>query len=123
MKKTGLGVLGEQFASTYLEEQGYRIRERNFLSRFGEIDIVAEKESFLCFVEVKTRSPGALAAPRESVTLQKQQKLRKTAEYYIARHSYEIQRRGLQPRFDCAEVFVDREQRLMSVNYIKNAFY
>ena len=122
MKPTGLGVLGEESACFYLREQGYRLRERNFISRFGEIDIIAEKDSYLCFIEVKTRSPGAIAAPRESVTLQKQQRLRKTAEYYIARHGREIQRRGLQPRFDCVEVYADSTGQPSTINFIKNAF-
>lgn len=121
-KPNALGVLGEETASSYLEERGYRIRERNFRSRFGEIDIIAEERNYLCFIEVKTRNPRSIAYPREAVTADKQRKLLKTAEYYIARHRVELQKRGLQPRFDCMEVYLDSDGRPCNLNHIANAF-
>ena len=93
-----------------------------FLSR-GERDLgVARKEGFLCFVEVKTRSDGSMGRPVESVTRSKQQKIIKTTEYYIVRHPSLVEREGLQPRFDCIEVFANSEGRPVAYEYIKNAF-
>lgn len=122
MKKTGLGVVGEDAAAAFLTENGYRILERNFTSRFGEIDIVAEKDDFLCFVEVKTRGVNAVCRPAEAVTPSKQRKLTLTAEYYIARHSAMLTRRELQPRFDCIEVYADACERPVRINHMENAF-
>lgn len=83
MKKSETGVLGETYAAAYLEVKGCRILERNFHSRFGEIDIIAETGNYLCFVEVKTRGPRAIAEPAEFVTPAKQRKIRLTADYYL----------------------------------------
>ncbi|MBQ1596030.1 MAG: YraN family protein, partial [Clostridia bacterium] len=86
MNKNGLGNLGEDYACEVLEGLGYEVLDRNVRSRFGEIDIIARKEGFLCFVEVKTRSEGSMGRPVESVTRSKQQKIIKTTEYYIVCH-------------------------------------
>ena len=55
MKKTELGARGEALAADYLEKNGYRILDRNYRCRMGEIDLVARKENTLAFVEVKLR--------------------------------------------------------------------
>ena len=124
MNTTGLGVLGERAAADYLTAHGFTIRERNFRSRFGEIDIIATKGPYLCFVEVKTRGARAIARPAASVTADKQRKIRLTAEYYIARHRTLLERNGLQPRFDVAEVYADAAGRSgPTVRYMENAFY
>lgn len=122
MKSTGLGVEGEHMATDYLRERGYVIHERNFISRFGEIDIIAEKDGFLCFVEVKTRSKRHIAAGREYITASKQRKLIKTAEYYLFCNSYSVESRGLQPRFDCIEIYVDENYKLTEINHLENIF-
>ena len=122
MKKYGLGVLGEQYVSDWMEAEGYTVLARNFSGRFGEIDIVAKKNMFICFVEVKTRGPSRIASPMESVTYSKQQKIVKTAQYYMATHKSLVYGGKLQPRFDCAEVFADETDVPYRINYIENAF-
>ena len=128
MKRTGLGVEGENFAAEYLTGKGYIICARNFTSRFGEIDIVAIKDGFLCFVEVKTRGKNPISPARESVTLSKQKKIIKTAEYYIFKHQAQILKQNLQPRFDCIEVYVgaqgsrDTQGIPYEINHFENAF-
>lgn len=77
-----LGKLAENFAVKFLQNKGYRIIDRNFHSRFGEIDIVAEDGSTLVFVEVKARWSQKFGSPEEAVTPAKLFKIRKTAEYY-----------------------------------------
>jgi putative endonuclease len=116
--KNRQGVLGEEVATYFLEDRGYRILERNFRCRFGEVDLIAERDEYLCFVEVKLRGDGALARPAEWVTAEKQRKLIKTAEYYIARQ----RETGKQPRFDCIEVYTDAGRLPCGLNMIKNAF-
>ena len=122
MNKNGLGNLGEDYACTVLEELGYELLDRNFRSRFGEIDIIAKKEGYLCFVEVKTRGQSSMGRPAESVTVSKQKKIVKTVEYYLVRHPQLLEREGLQPRFDCMEVFADSEGVPVAYEFIKNAF-
>lgn len=123
MKKTGLGVDGERLARDYLLSQGFEVLEQNFISRFGEIDIIATKDGYLCFVEVKTRgSRGNLATGLESISQAKQQRIIKSAEYYIATHRNFVAKADLQPRFDCMEINVDDDINTAKIRLIENAF-
>ena len=122
MTQNGLGNLGEDYACEVLESLGYELLERNFRSRFGEIDIIAKKEQYLCFVEVKTRGEHAMGRPAAAVTRSKQEKILKTSQYYITLHQQEILRQDLQPRFDCMEVFADADGEPTAYEFIKNAF-
>jgi putative endonuclease len=81
-KTSELGKLAEDFAVTFLQSRGYKIIDRNFHSRFGEIDVVAEDAGYLVFVEVKARWSQKFGSPEEAVTPSKLRKIRKTAEYY-----------------------------------------
>ena len=78
-----LGDFGETAAARYLEEHGMTIAERNFRTRSGEIDIVAEDNGTLVFVEVKTRRSLKFGTPGMAVTYAKQQKIRTTALHYL----------------------------------------
>ena len=83
MHSRDIGALGEKIAAEYLTSLGYMIRERNFRSREGEIDIIAEKDDFLVFIEVRTRTSNSYGTPEESVTAQKKERLIDLAEAYI----------------------------------------
>jgi putative endonuclease len=83
MHSRDIGALGEKIAAEYLTGLGYMIRERNFRSREGEIDIIAEKDDFLVFIEVRTRTSTSYGTPEESVTAQKKERLIALAEAYI----------------------------------------
>ena len=83
MHSRDIGALGEKIAAEYLTGLGYVIRERNFRLREGEIDIVAEKDDFLVFIEVRTRTSNSYGTPEESVTTQKKERLIALAEAYI----------------------------------------
>lgn len=111
------GQNGEALVADYLKKQGFIIVERNFHSRFGEIDIIAENEQYILFVEVKTRKANSFAAAAESVDGAKQQKIMLTAQIYLSRAFCE-----LQPRFDVAEVTLEEENEEYKINYIENAF-
>jgi putative endonuclease len=83
MRSRDIGALGEKIAADYLTGLGYTIRERNFRLREGEIDIIAEKDDFLVFIEVRTRTSNSYGTPEESVTSQKKERLIALAEAYI----------------------------------------
>ena len=82
MHSRDIGALGEKIAAEYLTGLGYMIRERNFRLREGEIDIIAEKDDFLVFIEVRTRTSTSYGTPEESVTAQKKERLIALAEAY-----------------------------------------
>ncbi|HKB88674.1 MAG TPA: YraN family protein [Patescibacteria group bacterium] len=81
-KTSDLGRLAEDFAVKLLKDKGYKVVDRNFHSRFGEIDIVAEENGVLVFVEVKARWSLKFGSPEEAVTSSKLMKIKKTADYY-----------------------------------------
>jgi len=83
LKKKELGAKGEEIAVRYLKSRGYRIIERNYRIRLGEIDIIAEQGNNLVFIEVKTRSGTHFGSPFDSITIQKQMQLSKVALEYI----------------------------------------
>lgn len=83
-----LGQKGEEIAARHLLKNHYKILSRNFHSKYGEIDIIAEKESTIYFFEVKTRTPYSFTQPEESVTQQKISKIYKTAQIFISANQY-----------------------------------
>ena len=117
MNSRELGALGERAAARYLRKKGYRLTAVNFTCRFGEIDLIAEKDGFLVFVEVKTRLPGSLAEPETFVTPSKQKKLVRAALLYLQKFPSD-----LQPRFDVAGVIMDTAGCVREFHYLANAF-
>ena len=86
-RKTSLqGKLAEDYAVKLLFGQGYKIIDRNFHSKFGEIDIVALKDDYLAFIEVKARWSTKFGLPEEAVTRSKLWKIGRTGEYYSILH-------------------------------------
>ncbi len=83
MNRREIGKEKETQAVLYLEKQGYTILDRNYWTRFGEIDIVAEDDGYLCFVEVKYRENAGHGAPEGVVTRKKQQNIIRTMYYYL----------------------------------------
>lgn len=83
MSNTAVGNQGENLACEYLKKQGYKILERNYRIRGGEIDIVAMDKNYLVFVEVKTRYSHGYGLPVESMTPWKIRFLLKTAKFYL----------------------------------------
>ncbi|MDE7010364.1 MAG: YraN family protein [Oscillospiraceae bacterium] len=101
-----------------LERRGWTILARQYRCRWGEIDLIARApEGVLCFVEVKTRSPQAIAPPREAVTASKRRKLRDAASWYLAQTGLDCP-----CRFDVAEVFPADTGGRRQINYITSAF-
>lgn len=82
-----LGILGETITAQYLSKHGYKILERNFKCKFGEIDIIAIHKDYLVIIEVKTRWSEKYGKPEEAVTPRKLAKLYRLADYYMATHT------------------------------------
>ena len=78
-----LGQKGEGFAETFLRKKGYKVIEKNFKSRIGEIDIIAEDRGTLVFVEVKTRENLLYGQPFEAVNSRKKRKIANVAMLYL----------------------------------------
>ncbi len=117
MKRREVGILGEKIAVEYLKTRGYVIRETNFRSREGEIDIVAEQDDYLVFVEVRTRKSLHFGTPEESVTRAKREKLIEVALVYLQAH------RKLPPfwRIDVVAVELDQQDKPSRIELIENA--
>jgi putative endonuclease len=112
-----LGAFGEDLASKYLEDNGYKVLERNFSCRAGEIDIIALDVDTVVFIEVKTRTSERFGMPSEAVSPTKQKKLVKTALYYMqCRKLFDYM-----CRFDVIEIIVDEENN-RHINLIRDAF-
>ena len=109
------GRRAEELCARYLRWRGYEIVEMNYACRGGEIDVIARKDGYLAFVEVKERADRRFGEAREAVTFAKQAKLRLAAQTWLSKHET-----GLQPRFDVVEIYPGRTAP--EINHIENAF-
>jgi putative endonuclease len=80
------GKVGENLACDYLIKNGYKILERNFRSKFGEIDIVAKDKKTLCFIEVKWRKNNIFGSGLDAISPKKRHKIILTAKSYLLAH-------------------------------------
>jgi len=117
MKRRDLGALGEKIAAEHLANLGYLIRERNFRTREGEIDIIAEKDDFLVFVEVRTRRSQSFGTPEESVTARKRERLIALAQAYMEGRDD----LPLSWRIDVVAVELTRDGKVIRLELIENA--
>ena len=116
MSTKAIGDKGEKFAVKLYTKLGFTVTGRNYHSRYGEIDLIAEKDDMLCFVEVKTRNLSSLGTPAEAVDYSKQKKLTMTALKYLEENEcYK------QPRFDALELW-QKDGKITHYNLIENAF-
>jgi len=111
-----LGNTGENLAVNFLENHGYKILEKNFRIRAAEIDIIAEKDNTIIFVEVKTRSNIRKGTPAEAVNLRKQKKIIEAASVFLQDEKYFDKA----CRFDVIEILSAGKD--FKVNHIENAF-
>ena len=94
MNNKSIGAIGEDYAVQYLQDNDFYILKRNATSRWGELDIVAEKEGKIYFVEVKTRISTRHGNPYEAVDGLKVRKLARTIQYFVLANR--LERRKLQ---------------------------
>lgn len=112
-----MGNTSEDIALAYLQEQGYQLVVRNFRCKTGEIDLILKKEQYLVFVEVRSRTGRDYGEPSESVNRKKQDKVRKTAQYYLYCNP---QFASYYCRFDVISIVW--EQGIQNLEWIKDAF-
>ncbi|MBQ6898939.1 MAG: YraN family protein [Clostridia bacterium] len=112
------GLRGEQLACRYLRKNGYDIIATNYATKLGETDIIARSsDGTICFVEVKTRSPGQMTAPAEAVDYRKSENLKTNAAAFLRA----TKNTGASIRFDIIEVIL-HDLYTADINHIKNAF-
>ena len=108
-----IGKIGEDKATEYLEKLGYKIIERNFVAKQGEIDIIAIDKQELVFIEVKTRTNLLYGLPVDAVDERKQNHLTRAIKYYIYRNHLENEF----IRIDVIEVYLSGDN--FKINHIK----
>ena len=109
-----VGTEQETKVQEYLEKQGYTILARNFYTKHGEIDLIAKKDGYLVFVEVKYRADERFGAPEEAVDFRKQKKIITAAQYYLYKNRIPF---DTPCRFDVAGVMGNE------IRIIENAFW
>ena len=115
---TDKGNRGEALAAKQMEKMGYEILERNFHALKGEIDIIAKKDSYIVFTEVKYRKNEAMGSPAEAVNHWKQQHIIRAAKAYMAQNC--LEEMGYDFRFDVAEVLSNEGKTYF--RYTEDAF-
>ena len=113
MNSNLLGAKGEQSAARFLRKEGYEIISANYKTLIGEIDIVAQKDNVVCFVEVKTRQEGGMFPPSAAVDIKKQENIKSSVANYV--NKYKIKN---EIRYDIIEVLVNGNT-VTNINHIK----
>ena len=108
-----IGKFGEDEAVKYLEQKGYKILDRNFSCKRGEIDIIALDKDEIVFIEIKARISLKYGLPSEAVTKNKLKHIYKTAEYYL----YTRNLLNENTRIDVIEVYIKNNQVI--INHLK----
>lgn len=115
-KHYDLGKKGENIATAHLREKGYKILKQNWRYGKDEIDIIAEIDDFIVFVEVKTRSTDYFGYPEEAVDDKKERFLIRAADEYIIQKDI-----NKEARFDIISIIIDGNKQ--SIRHIEDAFY
>ena len=102
----------------FLEQRGYKIVGRNYRTRLGELDLIAEDADGLAFVEVRTRRGSAVGAPEESLTPRKRVRLFAVAQQFLQAHP---QYEDYPWRVDLVAIELDRAGRIARTDIIKGA--
>ena len=116
-KQPSVGKIGEDLAAKFLEEKGYNIIERNYRFGHGELDIIAEKDNILIFIEVKTKKHGDFGDPINWIKRGKQLQMGRIARGYL----YERNITDRDCRFDV--VLVTWQDGLWKIDHLENAFW
>lgn len=118
MNTKSLGHLGEEQACRYLQDKGYKIIEKNFRNKLGEIDLIAKDGGMTCFIEVKTRQSLHYGAPYESVHSIKRRKMVQVALSYL---KYKFHTIDVLSRFDVISIY-QNGQGQATIEHLINAF-
>ena len=116
-KNINLGKWGESIAADYIENNGYKILEKNFRTEYGEIDVIAEKEGVIVFVEVKTRTGKQYGHPEGAITPQKSLHMLESAQAYIQGHSDS----AMEWRIDVIAIYKNKLGEYPKIAHFENA--
>jgi putative endonuclease len=116
MQEKELGKKGEEVALRFLKKKGYKIIEKNYVCKMGEMDIIAREKDTLVFVEVKTRTSMAFGPPQLAVNSTKQMQLSKVALYFLKEKRLE----DIKARFDVVAILLRPQGE--EIELIKDAF-
>jgi len=114
-----LGHTGERIAGEHLERLGYRVLERNYRSRWGELDLIVADERAIVFCEVKTRRLGS-GSPFDALGPAKQRQVRRMAAGWLAERR--DRPRAVELRFDAIGVTIDAQGALVRLDHLEAAF-
>ena len=112
------GEQWEKTAESFLRSHGLKLLQRNFSSRFGEIDLIMEDEKTVVFVEVKYRKCSRHGSGADAVTFHKQGRISRTAAWYLAMNPHRSEQVC---RFDV--ISINPREKDQGINWIKSAFY
>ena len=113
-----LGAKGEKFAAKFLKRRGYKIIQRNYRCKLGEMDIIAERGGTTVFVEVTSRRTAEFGPPQSAVTAAKRSQISKVALCYIREKNLI----GQSCRFDVLALSFLSDSRRPKIEHIENAF-
>ena len=113
MNKRKFGIIGEKMAQKYLKDNKYEISENNYYTRNGEIDIIASKNNYIIFVEVKTRTNEKYGRASEAVNKIKKIHMKKSAAIFLKANNLS----SFTIRFDVIEVYMINGK--CKINHIK----
>jgi putative endonuclease len=123
--RRAIGTLGERLAADHLRRAGYRIVERNYRTRYGELDIVADSENCLVFCEVKTRVIGRANGPTalDSIGVDKRRRVRAMAAQWLGERRTAVgQPWRAEMRFDAIGIEISPTGRLLALDHLEDAF-
>lgn len=116
MKKK-LGNLSEDLACKKLKKMGYKIKDKNFSCKLGEIDLIAWDGEYLVFIEVRSRTKDIFGFPQETVNVRKRHKIRKVAQYYLIINKLD----NIYCRFDVVSILWENEKKY-KIDIFQDAF-
>lgn len=117
-KKSEFGVWAEYYVAQYLESKSYKILDRNYRKKWGEIDIIAEKEGILVFVEVKANKQEILGfEPENRINREKLRRLSRAIQTYVASKRYLADKKQ---QIDVVALTLDQNRGVAKIKHFKN---
>ena len=117
-QRQSIGRHGEELAQKYLRQKHYKIVEKNFRCKSGELDIIAKEKNVVVFVEVRTKTSTRYGPAYNSVTYSKQKQVKRVAQFYISKYNLV----NTQFRFDVIGITLTPQTGEYHLDHIQNAF-
>lgn len=114
--KIKIGKFGQDLSAEFLQKRGYKILSENFFTRLGELDLIAEKDGQIVFVEVKTRLGHKFGLPEEALNFDKAKKMKEAALEYLTQNNINSDNY----RFDLVAVEINEAEKKAQIRHYKN---